>query len=466
MKRKKTLIILCASLLVICGAIVAVNAVEKHVDSINTIDETVISVDEDKLTSVSWTNEEGEVTFVKEEDEWKYSGDEDFPVSQILFSAFLDNFEDVRASFIIEDVEDYEQYGLADPEHTITFHTEEGDTVITTGTYSTMDEKRYICVDGGTVYLVETDIAENLESVRDDFLDNDKIPYFYQVKNIKITTDETLDIIYDDEGEYIYTTNYDYYLVSGDEYKPVSTTNMNSLINNITNETYTDYVTYKASEDDLSDYGFDDPDLTIYIQGDKYSEYTTEQLSDEDEISEAEFTIYFVHKDDETVYLHVDGSKIIYNFDTELYAELSSMTYDDIRPSAVVSVEEDKLEKITAVVDGEEYTLDVKTDDNSGVVFSMGEKEVDGATVLDDIEALSITEFNSEESGDVVEFSFTLTLNTETELNIAIYRLDDENCLAIFNDEILGYVSRSQVVTLKEDFTKMLLSLNKTEEEE
>ena len=46
------------------------------------------------------------------------------------------------------------------------------------------------------------------------------------------------------------------------------------------------------------------------------------------------------------------------------------------------------------------------------------------------------------------------------------YRLDDENCLALFNDEILGYVSRSQVVTLKEDFTKMLLSLNKTEEEE
>lgn len=159
-------------------------------------------------------------------------------------------------------------------------------------------------------------------------------------------------------------------------------------------------------------------------------------------------------------------TKLYGDFAAGLYAELSSMTYDDLRPSAVVSVEEDKLEKITAVVDGEEYTLDVKTDDNSGVVFSLGEKEVDGATVLDDIEALSITEFNSEESGDVVEFSFTLTLNTETELNIAIYRVDDENCLVIFNDEILGYVPRSQVVTLKEDFTKMLLSLNKTEEDE
>ena len=65
MKRKKTLILLSMVLAGICAGIVGVKAVEKHVDSIQTIEETVIAVDPEALSEIKWTNESGEVDFVK-----------------------------------------------------------------------------------------------------------------------------------------------------------------------------------------------------------------------------------------------------------------------------------------------------------------------------------------------------------------------------------------------------------------
>ena len=59
-------------------------------------------------------------------------------------SDFLSHFESVHASFVIEDVEDFAQYGLDDPSCTVTLTSADGSTVFQMGDYSTMDEKRYV----------------------------------------------------------------------------------------------------------------------------------------------------------------------------------------------------------------------------------------------------------------------------------------------------------------------------------
>ena len=102
MKRKKTLILLSMVLAGICAGIVGVKAVEKHVDSIQTIEETIIAVDPEALSEIKWTNESGEVDFVKNDEGWSSSDDEDFPVSEDAMADFLAEFEDVKANFIIE----------------------------------------------------------------------------------------------------------------------------------------------------------------------------------------------------------------------------------------------------------------------------------------------------------------------------------------------------------------------------
>lgn len=461
MKRKKTLILLSAVLAGICAGIVGVKAVEKHVDSIQTIEETVIAINPEELTEIKWTNESGTVDFVKNDDVWSSTDDADFPVSEETMSEFLSEFENVSACFIIEDVEDYDQYGLASPEHTLTLINGEKTTVITTGAFSTMDEKRYICVDSGTVYLVETDIAEFLEYDRDHFLDNDKIPYFYQVKELKVTGTENMEIVYDKDGQHVYTNNYDYYLKDGDSYKALSTTKVHSFSGLFTDETYEDYESYKATGEDLSSYGFDEPTLSIYVQGDLYSEYTAGQKSDSDEATTAEYTIDFVQKDDETVFMHVQGSPIIYKFDPETYGKLAEASYNTLRPTEVVNLEEDLLTEISSEIDGTAYTITVERSDDE-TKYMIGAEEVDASELINGIEDLDITEFTEDNDTAVLEFKLELLYDAQ-ELNIGFYRFDGDSCLVTFNGEQLGLVDRSKALAVKEAFNTLVLNLGKEE---
>ena len=284
MKRKKTLIILCALLVLIIGGIVIVNAVEKHVESISTIDEVVYAADADSLTEIKWTFEDKTLDFVKTDDVWTYSGDDSFPVDQEEISYLIENFAEVHASFIIEDVEDYSQYGLDDPEAEITFVTSDGETTLSCGTFSTMDSKRYISINGGTVYLIDDDIEEYLSSEKDDYLDNDEIPYYQQIESVELTGDSNLSLIYEEDATYDYTTSYNYYLKDGDTYLPLSDSFVTSFLGYFTHITFSDYVTYCVTDEELSNWGFDAPSLTIHVKGYGYDT----DFTDDNDLGEEE----------------------------------------------------------------------------------------------------------------------------------------------------------------------------------
>ena len=459
MKRKRNLIILVAVFAAVCSSIVAVKAVEKHVEQIQTIDEVVIAINKDDVTDIKWTNEGSEIHFTKEEDIWHSSDDADFPVSTEAIEDLLSNFEEVHASFIIEDVEDYSQYGLSDPEHTLTVTTSEGETVITTGNFSTMDEKRYVCIDGGSVYLVETDIAENLSTQRDDYLANVNIPYYYQVKELELTGDANLSLVFDDENTHSYTSDYTYFLKDGEEYKALSAAKVSSLTSKITNTDFTDYVSYKASADDLSEYGFDSPDLTIHINGDLYSDLTEESTGED---SEEAHDLSFVKKDDETVYLHIDDSTIVYNFDPEEYAALAEADYNSLRPTEVVSINASELKTITAKVDGTSYCIDASTDDDGVIVYKIGDEEIDADALITALNNLDIEEFDTDTEYSVSEFEFSLSFENG-DVNAQFYRVDGDLCYVVVNGEEVGTMGRSSLTNLKEEFTKVVLNLGKEE---
>ena len=461
MKRKRNLIVLLAVFAVVCSSIVAVKAVEKHVEQIQTVDEIVIAINSEDVSEIKWTNEGTEVHFTKEDDTWHSADDVDFPVSTEAIEDLLSNFEEVHASFVIEDVEDYSQYGLSDPEHTLTITTSDGDTTITTGTFSKMDEKRYVCINGGNVYLVETDIAENLSTQRDDYLANVNIPYYYQIKEIEISGDTNLSLVFDDEHTHSYTSDYTYFLKDGEEYKPLSAAKVSSLTSKITNTDFTDYVSYKASEDDISEYGFDSPDLTIHINGDLNSDLTEESTGED---SEEAHDLSFVKKDDETVYLHIDDSPIVYNFDPEEYAALAEANYNSLRPTEVVSVNSSELTSITGKVDGTSYNIDVTTDDDGVIVYKIGEEEIEADALITALNNLDIVEFTEDVEYDTLEFSFDISFNNGA-VSAQFYRVDGDLCYVIVNDKEVGTLNRDSLMNLKEEFTKVILNLGKEETE-
>ena len=464
MKRKNTLIILCGVLALIFAGIIIVNAVEKHVESISTIDEVVFTADSETLTEIKWTFEDNTLDFVKTDDVWTLSGDDSFPVDQEEISYLIENFAEVHASFIIEDVEDYSQYGLDDPEAEITFITADEETTISCGSFSTMDSKRYISINGGTVYLIDDDVEEYLTSERDDYLDNDEIPYYQQIETVDLSGDVNLSIIYEEDATYSYTTSYNYYLKNGEEYLPLSDSFVSTFLGYFTHITFTDYVTYSVTDEELTKWGFDSPDLTIHVTG--YG-YDTDFTDDNDLGEEEDHYLYFKKIDDETVYLRVDESQIIYSYALEDYETLTSYDYNSLRPTSVVDISASQIQTITANIDSDQYIIDAETI-NDIITYTVNGIEIEGSQIVSDISSLSVKEFDSSIEPGVSEFAITVVLNDDaaTSLSIALYRVDGDSCLVSLNGETLGLVDRSLMTTLKEDFTKAILNLGKEDTEE
>ena len=162
MKRQKNLLLLVCVLAVLCMGIFAVTRVEKHIDKVSTVSEDIITADPDTLTKISWTVGGKTLTFTKGDDGWAQDGDAAFPVDQDKISDLLSHFEPLTASFIINDVTDSSQYGLDKPTGTVTLTTQDGDTTLSLGSYSTMDQKRYVMLEEGTVYLIDDDVEDAL----------------------------------------------------------------------------------------------------------------------------------------------------------------------------------------------------------------------------------------------------------------------------------------------------------------
>ena len=265
MKRKKTLLLLLGVLAGLCVAIAAVLGLEKHIDSINAVNEEIISLAPDSLTRVSWTRDGSTLSFIKEDGVWRDEQDEAFPVDQDAMQELLARFETVQASFVIEDVEDYSQYGLDEPQCTITLSDGDGDTVVELGGYSTMDDKRYVTLGQGTVYLIDDDLLSYIPESRDGLMQQDGVPQYDTVEEIEISGASPLSIAYLSQEALSYTDAYEYYAVEGESYRALDTQKVTDFMQALQNLGYTDYATYQASEQSLEDYGLASPEMTVSV---------------------------------------------------------------------------------------------------------------------------------------------------------------------------------------------------------
>ena len=162
MSRSKKIYVLLGVLLVVCAATLGVSRYEAYKEEIKNSDEVILKLASEDVNSLKWEYESKE-TGKKEslafhrDDTWMYDDDEAFPVSEEKIDELLEPFASFGVSFIIENVEDYGQYGLDDPVCTIQVGTDDKTYEIKVGDYSKMDEQRYVSVDDGNVYLVQND---------------------------------------------------------------------------------------------------------------------------------------------------------------------------------------------------------------------------------------------------------------------------------------------------------------------
>lgn len=443
MNRQKKLAVLVGVLVVLCAVIAIVSGVQKHMDTISTVDEEVFATAESALTEVSWTKDGTSLAFTQTDGTWSDASDASFPIDQDKMADFLDHFESVHASFIIEDVEDFGQYGLDAPSCTITFTSADGATTLQMGDYSTMDEKRYLTLGDGTVYLIDDDLEQYIATDRDDLMRQDNVPDYDTLDGITATGETAFTVEHHPDEDLTYTDAYEYYLNDNGSYKALSTDKVNSLLTTLKDLDRTDYATYTADASVLADYGLDAPAVT----------FTVTYTADDEQNS---FALAFGKKGD-NCYMRMDDSPIIYKVDADTYSDsIAAAGYDTLRPDEVLALNWDDVQSIDFTIDDATYTVEKKGD-----TCKIGDDVVEFDDVQSAVDGLKVNTFNTETPSKKQEAAFTVHLDNDTfpTLTVTIYQYDGDNCLVQLDGTTLGLVSRSLVVDLTEAVNAITLGL-------
>lgn len=475
MKRSKRLYILLGVLVVVCAGTYGVLQYEERKEQISNSEEVVLEISGDDVTGLSWEYNSETLSFHKG-DIWTYDDDEAFPVNEDKINELLDVFREFGVSFVIEDVEDYGQYGLDDPVCTIHIETADETYEIQLGDYSTMDSERYVSIGDGNVYLVQEDPLDSFDAVLRDMIRNDETPSFgsAQVAQIQFSGSEEYQISYEEDSTDTYCADDVYFTERDGEICPLDTSNVDSYLSTISNLDLTDYVTYNATEEELASYGLDDPDLTVTVQ------YTPEDDEDTEENEAVEQTFVLnISRDPEeaaaaeneseessdteetedvTAYVRVGDSQIVYQLTTDQYNSLTAASYNDLRHQEVVTADFDDIRQIDISLEDQEYTIAVKEEDGDKT-YSYGEEEVDISDFQSALEALTADSFTEEEPSDKEEIGLTLHLDNENypEVTVDLYRYDGTYCLAVVDGTPVSLVERSYVVDLIEAVNAIVL---------
>jgi len=489
MKRFKKVFILLGVVAVVCLATLIVTRVEEKKEQIQNTDEVILSVAPGSVTSLAWEYGDTSLAFSKK-DMWQWDEDAAFPVDEEKIGELLETFESFSAAFVIEDVEDFSQYGLDDPICTIRLSAGKEKYEVVLGAFSTMDGQRYVSVGDGNVYLVKTDPFETYEIELSDTIRHDETPSFDRISAITFAGTENYSVIYEEGSTAACCSSDLYFTQKNGKTVPLDTYRVEDYCAGISLLDLENYVSYNVTQEELAAWGLDNPTLTVTVD---YS------VTDEDEDgSETETPVAFVlhigrnqeelaakneaeaaaAADEEegkepetdpntlsvTSYVRVGDSQIVYEISDSDYNSLIAAAYNDLRHKEVLSADFADITQIDITLDGKDYTVtsaipeDADAEESARVYYYDGE-ELDIANLQSTVEALSVTEFTADEPKDSKEIGVVFRLNNEfhPQVRVELYRCDGSSCLAVVDGEALGLVSRSSVVDLIEAVNSIVL---------
>lgn len=461
-KKQITLCVLLAVFAAISITAVLVSRHEEKVEQIKNSGETILAIPADAVTALSWTNENGTFSFTKG-DTWTYDDDSAFPVDEEKINDLLSQFGAFAAAFVIDDVEDYAQYGLDEPVCTINMTAGEESYTIELGDFSKMDEQRYVSIGDGKAYLVSHDPLDEFDAVLRDMILDDTIPEFDTAKQIAFSGSEDYVISYDEDGTSICAD--DVYFTDG---KPLDTDNVNEWLTALMGLDLTDYVSYNITNEELQTFGLDNPALTITIDYSSSGENGNETDSgtlvlhlaqNPEELAAYEEALE--NEEDElpnvTCYARVGESQIVYQITRAEFDDLTAVSYDTLRHQKLFTAEFDTVTSIDVALESEDYTFtytppEDEDDEDAEGTWTYDGAEFDVYDLRTALRSLTAVSFTDETPAGQEEISLIIHLDNEDfpTFTLTLWRYDGETCLACVDGEPTAFVSRSQTVDLVE----------------
>lgn len=453
MKRMKNLLALLAVLVVLMAATLAArkwnpeNQVEETIPA-----EVVFTLDTENVTALSWDYSEA-LSFEKNDDTWVYAGDPVFALDESFITSALEALVSVESSKTIEDVEDFDQYGLEVPVCAITVTA--GETYeLAIGQETTMGGERYFSVGDGNVYLVDEEIIDTFSYGLYDLLTYETIPDMTDVMYVTVSAgEESFTLNYQENSGLSYSDEYVWFL--NDE--ALDTELTESFLSNVTGLSWIECVNYNA--EDLSAYGLDDPAATVKVR------YI---LTEEESTSAQDFILEIGDDTGDGCYARIAGSNMVYLIDSAVREAMLYTTSADLMPDEVILLDWEEVTAFDFTLNGETCTVtrDTKTvtDDEGNeteeTVYLLNGEEVDisGITdVLDDLTSAGYAAGLTPERSEEIRIVFHRDRETFPEVELAFYAYNSSACLTTLNGASTVLADRTGVVALVEAVNELIL---------
>ena len=462
MKKNKKLYILLSILAGMCIVTFIATNIEKKSEEIKNSGENILEIDTDTVKGLSWniTDEKRSLAFHKDEN-WAYDKDTDFPVDNEKIEDALSIFESFAADFIIENVDNFEQYGLEDPQAYISIETDDDTYKINIGDYSKMDSERYVSIGDGNVYLMKEDPMDKFNKELKDFIKDDEIPDFEGVSAMKFEGEVNSNIVLKEQGTNPYNKEDVYFETYNDKFIPMDTDSIDKYLNKIKNLDLDKYVTYNATDEELDKYGINSPELSVTV---KYNEMDENQKS-----TPKEFYLTLGNNldelgkdpDEEDIlgYIKINDSKIIYEIPGYDYNALIEDAGDELRHKNIIPADIKDISSIDVLMDNNKYHI-VNNGKGEDVKFSYNDKEIDSFDFEESLSLLNATSFTEDKPVGEKELSLIVSVdsNESPQITIDIYRYDGESCLVTVDSNSLAYINRDNVIDLKEAVNGFVLA--------
>ncbi len=285
MKKKSRTLILGASCLALLSGvyfllrIYSKNAQETELSESGQIE--ILSLDEDSLASVAFEINGSEVTFLHENGEWTLENDPEFPVDSTYLLTTLSYLEPLEAVRTLQEVTDISEYGIDEPQSTITLTDHEGTEIILTigsTNASTGDDYLMLNDDSSTIYTIGTNLRTSLHDDLYDYAESEELPYILSSEITGLSVEKT-------DGSYELFLEDAVWVIQGDgtDAALADQEAVDTALSSIAGVSYGDYLEYNCTSPE--DYGLDEPAAVLTILYEKDSEAQSESDDASEEAS-------------------------------------------------------------------------------------------------------------------------------------------------------------------------------------
>lgn len=465
MKRGARLAVLFVALLVLVGAwyLAATFSRLQQQEQADAHTETIdISAGAaEDVTAIAWDYFGDAVSLAKDGDTWVNANDDACPIDSAAVGALAEAAASLTATDRIEDVEDFDQYGLANCAFTVVVQAGEkvisyeiGSAASTGGQYVRLSGEDAVYVETGT-------LAQTFAIALDDVLRLETMPQdIDMVTGLAVETEAGVyELRYlDDAADVWYTDADPWFLMDGESEPlyPLDGDKVQQLY-----ELASQLQLQNCQQWDLQDpaeYGLDEPQGTVLLG----------YLSDEGQ--EETVVLQFGDYVDGDVYVRLEGSKMVYRVSGTV---LDGLMYPDFAAMATMdpcALNWDRLQSVLLETDEDSYEI-VRTvstplteDEQPEDIYTCGERSLDGEKVarwlqeLTELPAEARTEKGSDRR---VQFQLIFRQDVEAfpEVTVQFRDYDSAHWLCAVNAEQFYLVSRTVAADVVNDALEFLIEL-------